>query len=112
MTNKVQKMIREEIDLIKEMQNRNDRWKYRNIHNKTRNQRLFSGLLTTLIGLRRGYSISYMREANPRLIVGLHKSYKDWEMAVNMDNVEQVLESELRITKEEAELFVLLIFNV
>jgi predicted transcriptional regulator len=32
-------------------------------------------------------------------------------MAVNINNVEQVLESELKITKEEAELFVLLIFN-
>jgi predicted transcriptional regulator len=32
-------------------------------------------------------------------------------MAVNMDNVEQVLESELKISKQEAKLFVLLIFN-
>jgi len=32
-------------------------------------------------------------------------------MAVNIDNVEQVLESELKIAKEEAKLFVLLIFN-
>lgn len=32
-------------------------------------------------------------------------------MAVNINNVEEVLESELKITKEEAKLFVLLIFN-